>query len=175
MLFPGRDNVNWKSIEKASLAVVLLIATATPCRAALSLAKVEAESTASGGSALKIKKEPVSQKTKLSTGKKTDSKSDYDASLISLYQMGLTHTDLRSVGDLIIELRREVSDNPAAPDLRMRLGSYLYITGDYEGAAMEMRRAIAIDPENHIGHLLLARLLEDAGDEFTEPRLDRVS
>lgn len=89
----------------------------------------------------------------------------YDTSLIRLFRMGLTHTDLRTIGDLVIELRKEITDNSNNPELRMRLGSYLYLTGDYEGAAMEMRRAIAIDPQNYVGHILLAKLLDDAGDQ----------
>lgn len=135
---------------------------------ALSLAKIQAEKQTEKQE-LKIKKEPVADPIKVKEPEDDVSitKTQYDTSLISLYRMGLTHTDLRSVGDLIIELRKEITDNPSDPDLRMRLGSYLYLTGDYEGAAMEMRRAIAIDPQNYVGHTLLAKLLDDAGDQAT--------
>lgn len=133
---------------------------------ALSLAKVENKSLGPN-KVLKIKKSPASVPQTEERGEDSEKATKYDTSLISLYRMGLTHTDLRSVGDLIIELRREVTNNPSDAELRMRLGSYLYLTGDYEGAAMEMRRAIALDPNNYVGHTLLAKLLEDAGDEAT--------
>jgi Flp pilus assembly protein TadD len=87
-----------------------------------------------------------------------------DAKLISLFRMGITNTDLRAVGDLIVGLRRQITDNPKAAGLRMRLGCYLYLAGDYEGAANEMKRAIALEPDNTVAHTILAKLLDDVGD-----------
>lgn len=87
-----------------------------------------------------------------------------DTKLISLFRMGVTNTDLRAVGDLIVGLRRKVTDNPNDAGLRMRLGSYLYLAGDYEGAANEVKRAIALQPDNAIAHTILAKLLDDVGD-----------
>lgn len=88
-----------------------------------------------------------------------------EVSLIDLFRTDLTHTDLRTVGDSIIKLRREVTDRPSDANLRIRLGCHLYLAGDYEGAAMEMKRAIALQPDDVIGHTLLAKLLDDAGDQ----------
>jgi Flp pilus assembly protein TadD len=85
--------------------------------------------------------------------------------LVDLFRTGLTNTDLRTVGDLLIKLRREVTNNPQDPSLRIRLGSHLYLAGDYEGAATEMKRAIALRPDDVIGHTLLAKLLDEAGDQ----------
>lgn len=87
-----------------------------------------------------------------------------DAKLISLFRMGITNTDLRAVGDLIVGLRRKITDNPKDAGLRMRLGSYLYLAGDYEGAANEVKRAIALQPDSAIAHTILAKLLDDVGD-----------
>ncbi len=99
------------------------------------------------------------------TAKASARKKPKEASLIDLFRMDLTHTDLRTVGDLLVRLRREVTDHPQDPALRIRLGCHLYLAGDYEGAATEMKRAIALQPDGVIGHTLLAKLLDDAGDQ----------
>ncbi|MBZ0186018.1 MAG: tetratricopeptide repeat protein, partial [Candidatus Obscuribacterales bacterium] len=98
-------------------------------------------------------------------GQKKPQEAEYDKTLLNLFRIGMTHTDLRSVGDLIIKVRRQVTNNPDNPLPRMKMGSYLYLTGDYEGAAMEMKRAVALDPDNYVAHTLLARLLDEAGDQ----------
>jgi hypothetical protein len=46
-------------------------------------------------------------------------------SLIKLINSKPASVDLRSVGDVVIQLRRKVTDNPSDGSLRLRLGSYL--------------------------------------------------
>jgi len=75
--------------------------------------------------------------------------------------------DLRSVGDLIILYRRKVTDNPYDTNLRLKLGGYLYLAGDLEGAASEMKRAVAIKPDDYLAHTLLAHVLDQALDDST--------
>lgn len=83
---------------------------------------------------------------------------------LDLFKIGITHTDLRGAGDHIVSLRREITDNPNEPDLRLKLGSYLYLSGDLEGASMEMRRALSLDPENVVAHVLLGKVSDGIGD-----------
>ncbi|NJL71039.1 MAG: hypothetical protein HC888_05200 [Candidatus Competibacteraceae bacterium] len=86
-------------------------------------------------------------------------------SLIKLMNTSPVTVDLRSVGDVIIQLRRKVTDNPHDGNLRLRLGTYLYLAGDLQGAASEMKRAVAISPEDYLAHILLARVLDLSMDE----------
>lgn len=83
---------------------------------------------------------------------------------MDLFKIGITHTDLRGAGDHIVKLRREITDNPNNPDLRLKLGSYLYLSGDLEGASMEMRRALSLDQENVVAHVLLGKVSDGIGD-----------
>jgi Flp pilus assembly protein TadD len=87
--------------------------------------------------------------------------------LIKLMASPSSAVDLRSVGDLIILCRRKVTDNPYDSNLRLKLGGYLYLVGDLEGAAGEMKRAVAIKPDDYLAHTLLARVLDQALDEST--------
>ncbi|HNA73357.1 MAG TPA: tetratricopeptide repeat protein, partial [Candidatus Obscuribacter sp.] len=86
-------------------------------------------------------------------------------SLIKLMNTSPVTVDLRSVGDVIIQLRRKVTDNPHDGNLRLRLGTYLYLAGDLQGAASEMKRAVAINPEDYLAHIMLARVLDLSMDE----------
>ncbi len=88
-------------------------------------------------------------------------------SLIKLMQSPSTSVDLRSVGDLIILYRRKVTDNPYDSSLRLKLGCYLYLVGDLEGAAAEIKRAVAIKPDDYLAHTLLAKVLDQALDDST--------
>ena len=63
-------------------------------------------------------------------------------SLIKLMNSNPSSVDLRSVGDVVIQLRRKVTDNPSDGNLRLRLGTYLYLAGDLEGAAAEMKLSL---------------------------------
>jgi Flp pilus assembly protein TadD len=72
--------------------------------------------------------------------------------------------DLKTIGDLIIGLRRKVTDQPQDPELRLSLGTYLYIAGDYEGAAGELRHVLSIKPTSLAAHTLLGRVLAEAGE-----------
>jgi len=72
--------------------------------------------------------------------------------------------DLKSVGDFIITLRKQVTDHSDDPSLRLKLGTYLYIAGDYEGAASEFRHVNRLKQESVAGHALLARVLGEAGE-----------
>ena len=47
---------------------------------------------------------------------------------------------------------------------RLRLGSYLLLAGDYEGAALEFKHAVAVKPQDYRAHLLMARVFDDVGD-----------
>lgn len=86
-------------------------------------------------------------------------------SLIKLMNSNPVSVDLRCVGDVIIQLRRKVTDNPHDGNLRLRLGVYLFQTGDLEGAATEMKRAAAAAPTDYLIHTLLARVLDSSMDE----------
>jgi len=83
---------------------------------------------------------------------------------VKLIQTETNTVDLKSVGDLIINLRRKVTDHPQDPDLRLKLGTYLYIAGDYEGAASELKHALALKPLDLTAHALLGRVLGEAGE-----------
>ncbi|MDX2107446.1 MAG: tetratricopeptide repeat protein [Candidatus Melainabacteria bacterium] len=83
---------------------------------------------------------------------------------LELFKMGMTHTDLRGAGDHIVKLRRQITDSPNAPDLRIKLGSYLFLSGDLEGASMELRRALALDNENIVTNVLLGKISDGIGD-----------
>lgn len=69
------------------------------------------------------------------------------------------------MGDLMIQLRRKITDDPYDENLRLRLASYLYLAGDLEGSASEMKRAVAIAPEDYFAHMVLAKILDHSGDE----------
>ncbi|HEY9716663.1 MAG TPA: tetratricopeptide repeat protein, partial [Trichormus sp.] len=75
--------------------------------------------------------------------------------------------DLKSIGETIMTLRRAVSDHPAEPSLRIKLGSILLLAGDYDGAATEMKHAIALKPKDYRAHLLLAVILDAVADHET--------
>jgi Flp pilus assembly protein TadD len=75
--------------------------------------------------------------------------------------------DIKSLGDVIITLRRKVTDSPSDVGLRIQLGGYLLLAGDLEGAAMELKRAVALQPRNYIAHTLLAKILDEANDRDT--------
>src|SRR5262249_53911356 len=66
--------------------------------------------------------------------------------------------DLKSVGDIIINLRRQVTDKPQDESLRLRLAAFLYAAGDYDGAAAEIRRAISLKPTDYAAYTLMARV-----------------
>jgi len=86
-------------------------------------------------------------------------------SLIKLLNSNPVTTDLRSVSDVIVLLRRKVTDNPQDGNLRLRLGTYLYLAGDLSGSATEMKRAVSINPEDYLAHIILARVLDLSGEE----------
>jgi Flp pilus assembly protein TadD len=75
--------------------------------------------------------------------------------------------DLKSIGETIMTLRRAVTDHPAEPSLRIKLGSILLLAGDFDGAATEMKHAIALRPKDYRAHLLLAETLDDVADHET--------
>ncbi|HEY9719160.1 MAG TPA: tetratricopeptide repeat protein, partial [Trichormus sp.] len=75
--------------------------------------------------------------------------------------------DLKSIGETIMTLRRAVTDHPAEPSLRIKLGSILLLAGDYDGAATEMKHAIALKPKDYRAHLLLAVILDAVADHET--------
>lgn len=52
--------------------------------------------------------------------------------LIKLMNSKAASVDLRSVGDVLIALRRKVTDNPHDQNLRLRLAGYLYLAGDLD-------------------------------------------
>ncbi len=83
---------------------------------------------------------------------------------LDLFKMGMTHTDLRGAGDHIVKLRRQITDTPNDSELRIKLGSYLYLSGDLEGASMELRRALALDNENIVTNVLLGKISDGIGD-----------
>jgi Flp pilus assembly protein TadD len=72
--------------------------------------------------------------------------------------------DLKSVGDFIITLRKQVTDHSDDASLRLKLGTYLYLAGDYEGAASEFRHVNRLKAQSVAGHALLARVLGEAGE-----------
>jgi Flp pilus assembly protein TadD len=73
-------------------------------------------------------------------------------------------SDLKSVGDSIISLRRKLTDNPHSHTERLRLAIYLYVAGDSEGAASELKQSIATSPTDYVSHALLGRILGEAGE-----------
>jgi tetratricopeptide (TPR) repeat protein len=85
-------------------------------------------------------------------------------SIIKTIKQEQSTVDLKSIGDSIIILRRKITDNPQDPALRQRLGTLLYLAGDYEGAASELKHAIGLKPSNFVAHALLGRILADAGE-----------
>ncbi|PWT97930.1 MAG: hypothetical protein C5B53_07370, partial [Candidatus Melainabacteria bacterium] len=85
-------------------------------------------------------------------------------SMIKTIKQQQATIDLKAVGDSIIILRRKITNNPEDPVLRQRLGTLLYLAGDYEGAASELKHAISLKPTNYVAHALLGRVLADAGE-----------
>lgn len=88
---------------------------------------------------------------------------DLEAMIKTIKQQQST-IDLKSVGDSIVILRRKITNTPDDPALRQRLGTLLYLAGDYEGAASELKHAISLKPTNYVAHALLGRVLADAGE-----------
>jgi Flp pilus assembly protein TadD len=85
-------------------------------------------------------------------------------SIIKTIKQQQATIDLKAVGDSIIILRRKITNNPEDPILRQRVGALLYLAGDYEGAAGELKHAISLKPNNYVAHALLGRVLADAGE-----------
>lgn len=84
---------------------------------------------------------------------------------LKLIRLEPSQFEIKSVGDLIITLRRRVTDHAQDPNLRLRLATYLLIAGDYEGACLELKRAIALNPSDFVSHAILAKILNDIGDQ----------
>jgi len=72
--------------------------------------------------------------------------------------------NLKSVGDSIIAVRPEITNNPHDPANRQKLGVFLYLAGDYEGAASEFRHVIALAPSSYVAYALLGQSLADIGE-----------
>ena len=85
--------------------------------------------------------------------------------LLKLFQARPTAVDLKEVGDIIVLLRRKVTDNPYDATLRMRLAAYLFQAGDFSGSATELKRAIAVNADDYFAHAMLARVLDLSMDE----------
>ncbi len=92
-----------------------------------------------------------------------DTGANFD-SVVSLVKQDRSVIDLRAIGDQTLSYRRKVTDRPQDSELRIRLAGYLYLAGDLEGAASELKRAIALNPESGFGHAFLAHILDDVGD-----------
>lgn len=73
--------------------------------------------------------------------------------------------DLKNLGETIIALRRQVTDHPKETNLRLSLGTNLYLAGDYEGAANEIKRAIALSPGDARAHTQLAMIFDYIADQ----------
>lgn len=71
--------------------------------------------------------------------------------------------DFKSIGDLIMVLRRKVTDHPEDAAVRKRLGACLLMAGDYEGAAGELKHVVALSPRDYEAHTLLAQVLDNSG------------
>lgn len=72
--------------------------------------------------------------------------------------------DLKTVGDTVVSLRRKVTDNPNKPELRLKLGTYLFLLGDPQGAATDLTAAATLNPADAVAHAQLAKVLEWMGD-----------
>lgn len=83
----------------------------------------------------------------------------------ALLMMERSHNiDLKAVGETIVSLRRQVTDDPSAADLKLKLGTNLYLAGDYDGAASEIKGAIELRPNDAIARAMLGKVLDFVGD-----------
>jgi Flp pilus assembly protein TadD len=73
-------------------------------------------------------------------------------------------TDLKQIADQIIAIRPKVTDEPSVAILRFRVGTYLYLLGDFEAAANELKAAVNLQPNNALARAQLAKILEISGD-----------
>jgi Flp pilus assembly protein TadD len=85
-------------------------------------------------------------------------------SALKLIKSEQAGSDLKSVGDSIISLRRKLTDNPHSHSERLRLAIYLYVAGDYEGSASELKQSIAANPTDYVSNALLGMILGEAGE-----------
>ncbi|HEY9868060.1 MAG TPA: tetratricopeptide repeat protein, partial [Candidatus Obscuribacterales bacterium] len=83
---------------------------------------------------------------------------------LKLLTMERSHTDFKALGEQIVSLRRRVTDHPKDADLRSTLGTYLYLAGDYQGAASELKHALALKPGDAVARAQIAKVLDFIGD-----------
>src|SRR5271156_5670826 len=116
----------------------------------------------------KTESKVASSATPTSSAKTVQAKADAEQNdleqTLKLLKGETNSVDLKTVGDTIISLRRKVTDHPQDAAMRLKLGTYLYVAGDYEGAASELKHALGIKPLDLTAHTLLARVLGEAGE-----------
>ena len=86
-----------------------------------------------------------------------------EAEYIKLLRQDRLPSDLKFLGESVVKIRKQVTDNPNLPFLRYRLGTFLYLIGDLEGAATELSAAINLNAASASARAQLGKVLELAG------------
>ena len=95
----------------------------------------------------------------ISTNKSIIKEDDY----VKLLSIDHSPADLKALGESIVKIRKQVTDHPQDAYLRFRLGTYLYMVGDLEGAASELTSAITLNPSSASARAQLGKVLELGG------------
>lgn len=82
---------------------------------------------------------------------------------VKLLSIDHNPADLKALGESIVKIRKQVTDHPQDPFLRFKLGTYLYMVGDLEGAAGELSNVININPSSASARAQLGKVLELGG------------